>query len=138
MVMALLRLSNYTRDAGLQEAAERALQSFASRLNDQGPALPALMSAWIYYLEPKTQVVLSAHSRDEGFEALAAAAARRFLPEATLLAAVDGGAREALERWIPEVAAMAAVEGRACAYVCRDFACVAPVTTPGELAKLLN
>ena len=138
MVMALLRLSNYTRDAGLQEAAERALKGFASRLNDQGPALPAMMSAWIHSLEPKTQVVFSAETRDEAFDALAGAAARRFLPEATLLAAVDGAGRESLAKWIPEVAAMGPAEGRACAYVCRDFACQAPVTTPGELAKLLN
>ncbi|MBA3976041.1 MAG: thioredoxin domain-containing protein [Candidatus Solibacter sp.] len=138
LVMALLRLGNYTRDAQLQEAAERALQSFASRLNDQGPALPALMSAWIHYLEPKTQVVFSAETRDEALDTLAAATARRFLPEATLLAAVDGGCREALAKWIPEVAAMAPVAGNSCAYVCRDFACLAPVTTPDELAKLLN
>ena len=138
LVMALLRIAAYTREPRLQEAAERALQAFAARLNDQGPALPAMLSAYMFHLAPKTQVVFAAASLDDNLRALASAAASRFLPEATLLAAIEGPTRDALAKWLPEVAAMSSIGGQAAAYLCRDFACLAPVTSPEELSKLLN
>ncbi len=137
-VMALFRLAAYTREHLLQEAAERALRAFAARLNDQGPALPVMLSAYMFHLAPKTQVVFAAGSLDGNLGALAAAAGRRFLPEATLLAAIEGPCRDMLAGWLPEVAAMSSIDGRAAAYLCRDFACQAPVTSPEELTKLLN
>jgi uncharacterized protein YyaL (SSP411 family) len=75
---------------------------------------------------------------DGNLRALAATAGRRFLPEAALLAAIEGPCRDTLAGWLPEVAAMSSIDGRAAAYLCRDFACQAPVTSPEELAKLLN
>ncbi len=138
LVMALLRMAAYTREPCLQQAAERALHAFAARLNDQGPALPAMLSAYMLHLAPKTQLVFAAGSRGGDLHALASAAARRFLPEATLLAAIEGPTRDALAKWLPEVAAMSPVDGHAAAYMCRDFACLAPVTSPDELSKLLN
>jgi len=138
LVMALLRIAAYTREPRLQDAAERALQAFAVRLNDQGPTLPAMLSAYMFHLAPKTQVVFAASSLNDNIQALASSVARRFLPEATLLAAIEGPTRDALANWLPEVAAMSSIGGLAAAYLCRDFACLAPVTSPEELAKLLN
>lgn len=61
----------------------------------------------------------------------------RLGPRRALLAA-DGGAGQ---RWLAEKnAALAAMEpqgGRVTAYVCEDFTCQAPVTTPEELRRLL-
>ena len=45
--------------------------------------------------------------------------------------------RSALERVLPWVSGMAARDGRATAYVCRDFACQAPVHTPEALLAQL-
>jgi uncharacterized protein YyaL (SSP411 family) len=138
LIMALLRLSTYTREPRLQESAERALRAFAARLNDQGPALPAMLSAYLFHLAPKVQIVFAATARNAAFGTLTVAPSARFLPEATLLGAIDGPARETLARWLPEIADMAPVEGAAAAYLCRDFACLAPVTSAKELVELLN
>ncbi len=138
MVMALLRLAAYTRLPDLEVAAERTLQAFASRLNEQGPALPAMLSAWIFHLAPKTQIVFAATARDEAFDAFTRAVAGRFLPEATLLGAVEGPARDRLACWLPEIASMGSMDGNPAAYVCRDFACLAPVSSPEDLVELLD
>jgi uncharacterized protein YyaL (SSP411 family) len=46
--------------------------------------------------------------------------------------------REALERVLPWVKSMVARGGRATAYVCRDFACQAPVHTAEALVGQLG
>jgi len=138
MAVALLRLAGYTRADGLGEAAGRVFGAFAERLNGQGPALPAMLSAWMHHQSPKTQIVFAAAARDSAFDALADACASRFLPEATLLAAIGGRPAETLSRWFPETASMAPLPGGAAAFVCRDMACLAPVTSPEALIKLLN
>ena len=60
-------------------------------------------------------------------------ASETYLPHRLLVRAAAGA---------PDVPAPArdrpAVDGRATAYVCRHFACSAPVTTPAELRALLS
>jgi uncharacterized protein YyaL (SSP411 family) len=46
--------------------------------------------------------------------------------------------REGLSRLASFVAGMHPIDGKSAAYVCRDFVCLAPVTTAGELEALLS
>ena len=41
--------------------------------------------------------------------------------------------RESIVRLLPWIESMRAIDGRATAYVCRDFACQAPATSPAQL-----
>ncbi len=138
MAMALLRLAAYTRMPGFQESADRLFAAFARQLSGQGPALPAMLSAWMYHLAPKTQIVFCAQRRDDSLNALAAAAGARFLPEACLAAVTGVESREALSRWLPEAAAMIPPDGQPAAFLCRDYVCLAPVNSPETLDELLK
>jgi uncharacterized protein len=59
----------------------------------------------------------------------------RYLPASVLACAVPGDS-EAIQA-IPLLADRPLKDGRATAYVCQNFACQAPVNTPGELERLL-
>jgi uncharacterized protein len=63
--------------------------------------------------------------------------AQRYLPFATTLGLAEER-RERLAAVLPLVAAMKLVGGKPAVYVCRNFACAAPVTTVEELEKVLR
>jgi uncharacterized protein YyaL (SSP411 family) len=141
----LLRLAAIRGDDGAGGAARegcrargrRTIEAFAARWSRAPHALPQLLCALELALESPRHVVLAGDPRAEDFQALAAVTAERLGPRRTLLAA-DG--REG-QRWLaaraPWIAAMTPRDGRATAYVCEDYACQAPVTTPAELRRLL-
>jgi uncharacterized protein YyaL (SSP411 family) len=55
----------------------------------------------------------------------------------SLVLTLGPGAPERLATVAPFLSGMHRVDGQAAAYVCRDFACRAPVTTPEALAREL-
>jgi uncharacterized protein YyaL (SSP411 family) len=51
---------------------------------------------------------------------------------------VPGPEQEAVAKLLPFAGAMAQRDGRATAYVCRNFTCKEPVTTPDALSRQLE
>jgi uncharacterized protein YyaL (SSP411 family) len=121
--------------------AERAAKIFAA-LRPQWTAtpqgLPQLLCAVELVMDAPRTVVLAGDPAAADFRALAAVLAESLGPRRALLCA-DGGAGQ---RWLaarrPYLADMKPRDGRATAYVCENFACQAPVTTPAELRAQLS
>ena len=61
------------------------------------------------------------------------AVARQYLPFAVTVIAEPGAQQERLARTIPLIGAMRMKDLKPTAYVCRDFACQAPVTSAEAL-----
>ena len=101
-------------------------------------ALPQLLCALESALLPPRHAVLAGDPAAADFRALAAVLHGRLGVRRTLLAA-DGGEGQ---RWLavraPWIAEMRPVGGQATAYVCAEFVCQAPVTTPEELRAALT
>jgi len=60
---------------------------------------------------------------------------RRYLPNSVLACAAPDNSQAI--QVIPLLADRPLEDGRATAYVCQNFACLAPVNTPEELTRLL-
>jgi uncharacterized protein YyaL (SSP411 family) len=140
MAMNLFRLAELTGSEELRETAADTLRAFAGRLSNQGPALPAMLSAWMLHLSGRVQVVVAGDPHHETAKAMIATVrtnARRgvalFVPDR------HEDDRKRLESWIPPIAAMKPGQGGLpAAYVCRDFTCQAPVFSVVELEELLH
>jgi uncharacterized protein len=149
-VMNLLTLSHLVEDAGWTKKIEQTLRLFGSRLEQMGRAVPMMAAALSTYWAGPQQIVIAGAGRAggarapggaggdvDGAGALATAVATRYLPFAVSLR-LTPEQQGALVSSLPMVAGMKPVNGAAAAYVCRNFACRAPVTSAEELEKELR
>ena len=135
-VLNLLMLSHLTADASMTEKVEQTLSAFSSRAAQMGRAIPMMMAALSTYYAGMPQIVIVGERGADDRSALAQAVRRKYAPTA-LVVPVTPQQQESLTRVLPWIGAMQAVDGRATAYVCRDFTCQAPTTSPIELAAQL-
>jgi uncharacterized protein len=133
----LVALGRLTGDDELWELGRRTLASYAGLLaKAPGPAGAQSLQALDLVVGPTREVVIAGDPTHAGTQALLAEIRRRFLPR-TLLVQRGEDAGE-LADLVPFVAAQGPREGRPTAYVCRDYACAAPVHDPADLARQLS
>ncbi|HMB69121.1 MAG TPA: thioredoxin domain-containing protein [bacterium] len=127
----MVRLARMTGHAGYRGAAERALRAFTPVLERQPAAALSLLLALEALLRPGGEIALVGDPDAADTRRLVDAVHREYLPGA-VLALRPAGDDESAEL-IPLLAGKEPVDGAAAAYVCRNFACRAPVTTPEDL-----
>jgi len=132
-VMNLLRLSHLVENAEWEAKIDRTLRLFGSRLEQMGRAVPMMGAALSTALAGLQQVVLV--GREEDRAALARVVGRKYLPFAMIFE-VPEEHRDRVAAVMPLVAAMRPPQGGAAAYVCRNFACQAPVSDPMALERM--
>jgi uncharacterized protein YyaL (SSP411 family) len=110
----------------------------AAALRAQWTRLPQLLCALELALLPPRHAVLAGDPAAADFRALAAVLHARLGVRRTLLAADGGEGQRWLAARAPWIAAMRPVGGKATAYVCAEFVCQAPVTTPEALRSALT
>jgi hypothetical protein len=126
-VRNLLTLGRLTGDQALIDRAGRTLQRYGSEIGRVARVMPFMVSNVARWHAGSTEIVLVGGDDAAGFDALDAALGRRYLPWAVQVPVRPADQRGALAR-LPWIQAMSARDGQAAAYVCRDFACQAPVT----------
>jgi hypothetical protein len=84
------------------------------------------------------QVVIVGPPGAPATRALHAVVARRYLPHAIVIPVEPGPRQAKVAARLPWIGAMATTDDRPSAYVCRDLACLAPVTTAQELEAILG
>jgi hypothetical protein len=160
----LLRLAAMLHREDFRERGLRTIEAFRAQWLGAPYAMPQMLCALEFALQPPPQVVLAGNPGADDFLALAAVLHERPGPRRVLLCA-DSGAGQASFRlrqgyvgqagqvdstcstssghaWlaarVPELAAMRPVDGRAMAYVCDNFTCRQPVGDVAALRALLG
>jgi uncharacterized protein YyaL (SSP411 family) len=130
----VLALTHLVGDAAMHERIERSMALFREHL---GRAVPMMLAALSVYHAGMPQIVVAGETGAPDTRALLDALRVSYRPAAVVVPAFAQH-RTALERVLPWVSGMVARDGRATAYVCRDFACRAPVHTAEALVAQLN
>ena len=130
-----LVLAHLAGDTAAGDRAERTLARYGPRAGHAARAVPMMLCALSAWHAGYAQIVIAASQDAAGTRALAVELARHYLPFAVIVPRAGDGA---LDRVLPMAAAMLPREGRATAYVCRDFTCLAPATSPEALAAQLG
>ena len=131
----LLRIADLTGEAALEEHAAGALRMVRADLARFPQAFGTALIALDHLLTERREIAVVGAASDPRTAALVEAARRGSGPF-DALAVGDPSAAEAAEA-APLLAGRPLVDGAPAAYVCRRFACRAPVTRPDELAAAL-
>jgi len=135
-IEALLRLADLDDDPGMRAAAERALHLFGAQMEKQPFGTAYLLGVLDDFVRGPVDVVIAGPRSAPETRALERAAHAVYLPNATVFIADPSVAAEAASPIV--LRDKTPIDGHAAAYVCRGFACSAPVTDPAELERLLR
>jgi uncharacterized protein len=134
---ALLGYAALTGSARYREAAEAALgvlPAIAARYPRAAGAGLAVAEAW---LAGPPEIAVVGDEDDERTRVLHQAALHAAPPGAVLALGDGSPGSEELEGSVPLLVGRRLVDGAPAAYVCRQFTCQAPVTTPQQLREML-
>ncbi len=133
VAFGLLRLGALTGEDAYAEQAMTVMRPLGNAVKRFPQAFGHLLRAMAFRLRPPREVALVGSPADV---AAFADVVRGALRPALVVAAGPGGAGAGDP--VPLLRERPLVDGAAAAYVCEGFVCRAPVTTPAELAALLQ
>ncbi|MGH2496920.1 MAG: thioredoxin domain-containing protein [Ktedonobacteraceae bacterium] len=131
----LLRLVAFTGEEAYRQRADDYLRALADIMAQHPQSFGHALGALDFVLSPVKEFAIIGDPQADDTHALLRVINSRFLPNSVLACAVAGDAASASA--VPLLQDRPMREGKATAYVCQHFACLAPVTTPEELEKLL-
>jgi uncharacterized protein len=134
-VLNLLTLAHLTDDTDARAKIEQTLGRFGPRAGRAARAIPLMLAGLSAWHAGAAQIVIVGDAATRA--PLEQALAHHYLPFAIQIP-VAPEHQSVLAQAMPFAGAMRAVDGRATAYVCRDFACRAPVTTAEALLAELG
>ncbi|MCY3003175.1 MAG: thioredoxin domain-containing protein [Planctomycetota bacterium] len=125
----LLRLAELTGRGPLAQRAETAIRSAGAMINRYPQAFSQMLAAVDFIAAGPREIVIAGELSDPRTRALVAAVRGRFQPQRTV-ALADSRADTVL---MPILDGKGATAAGPRAFVCRNYACRAPVTTPEAL-----
>ena len=129
----MVRVAELTGDEELRRGASIVLETATELMMRHGPAFGHLLGVADMVVHGAVEVALVGRPGSPDFEALTRAVAAQYVPSLVLAGGAPGGADV-----IPLLAGREARGGAATAYVCRQFACDAPVTDAAGLREQLG
>jgi uncharacterized protein YyaL (SSP411 family) len=134
----LLRLAQIRADKQMEERGTKTIRTFSPTLSRFPSAMPQMLVAINFSLAKPQQIVIAGKSDTAETRALLSEVHRQFLPNKILLLADGADGQKYLGEKNEALRAMSMVNGKPAAYVCENFTCKAPVSSPSELRKLLT
>ena len=130
----LLKLAGYTNDAQYLDIADRSLAQMQSAMAQYPLGFGQWLQGLTYALSKPKEIAIVGDPDSTGTEALLSVVRDGYQPFQVVArgSLIPEGAQ------VPLLQDRDLVERHAAAYVCRDFACQAPVTDPGVLQSLLD
>ncbi|HEY6080770.1 MAG TPA: thioredoxin domain-containing protein [Polyangiaceae bacterium] len=130
---ALFRLARHLARPEWEERARQALRGYAQAIERLPRAFGSSLNALDFWSEASLELVLVGSPQTEGYAPLLASIAEKYLPNR-----IEAHVDPAHPPRLPLAEGKGLLEGKAALYVCRNFTCQAPVTTPQAAAELLT
>jgi hypothetical protein len=132
---ALARLSFHLDREDLRAAAERAISAYGKQINRIPHGFAKSLAVVDLLLEGPTELALIGTPGERRYEALRAEIGRHYLPN-RIIAHHDPAVGDPPP--FPLLQGKGFINGQSALYVCRNFACQAPITDPALVAPALS
>ena len=129
---ALLRLAVLLEKGHYRDEAERILATMQETMRRAPNGFGRLLAVADACLAPSQEIVVVGEPAAAATQALLAEVRRRYLPHTVVALGRPGE-----ESTLPLLEGRGLVQGQPAAYVCENYACQLPVTTPEALGRLL-
>ncbi len=136
-LLNLQRLAVLLDRSDLADAAREMAVTFSNKVTESPFSSERMLSALDFYHRRPKEIAFAARAADgENLNRLVLAAWRTYVPNAVFAALVeDSPHAEEDAKHVPLLAGKKSVNGRAAAYICKDYACKAPVTDEASLIE---
>src|SRR5262249_34020531 len=134
--LALLKLSFMTGEAAFQQPALGILRMMQQAMSKMPGGFGYLLCALDLYLSEPKEIALIGDPGSHEIRLFVNEVYSRYLPNKVIASSKEGDPSAAES--IGLLRGKSAIDGRPTAYVCRNYVCLAPVTTPEELAAQLD
>jgi uncharacterized protein YyaL (SSP411 family) len=131
----LLRLAAFTGEEGYRQRADDYLRPIADVMAQHPQAFGHVLGALDFALSPVKEFAIMGNPSEADTLSLLEVINGRYLPN-SVLACADPADSAAVQA-VPLLADRPLKEGKATAYVCQNFACLAPVNMAEELEQLI-
>jgi uncharacterized protein len=135
-VLNVLTLAHLTGDDAYRVKAERTLARYGPRAGGAARVIPMMLCGLSQWHSPSMQIVVVGGRSAAPVRDLEEEIAAHYLPFAVHVPVDPDRTQQALGARLPFVDGMKAHGGGA-VYVCRDFTCLQPVSSPEALRKEL-
>jgi len=130
----LLRLSIILDRKDYREKAESIFRAFASQMERSPGAFERLSCGADFYHDRVKEIAIIGDPQSADTQALIRTVYDRYLPNKVVVSAPD----KIEDQTMPLLKGKTRKQGKATAYVCENYRCQLPVTSPQELAKQLD
>jgi uncharacterized protein YyaL (SSP411 family) len=138
-VMNLWRMGQIYHDDVLLDHARHAVRAPSSRLEAQPFAMPLLLVGASLLETPPIHLILHSPSpAHPGLAPLLAEARRSYLPQMVVIQIADAASRAAFAPRYAVIENLPAQPAAPTAYLCENFTCRLPVTTPEDLREIIS
>lgn len=136
MLWNLARLARLTGQTSYEEHADQAIKAFSTQIRGGARAHTQFLMGLDFYLGPTHEVVVSGDPADPETKAMMRALSTGFRPRLVAIQRPLG--EPAIIALAPFTKSQVAVGGKPTAYVCQNFACLAPVQGVEAMLKALT
>jgi uncharacterized protein YyaL (SSP411 family) len=134
----LLRVGRITSNADLEAKAHRLFSTFAATISRYPAGYAQLLNGLDFALGPSSDITVAGKAGSPSLQTMIRVIQARFLPRKVLLVRHDGATAQRLAKIASHTKEQVSIGDRATAYVCRDRACLRPITELHELEFALN
>ncbi|MCH7590218.1 thioredoxin domain-containing protein [PVC group bacterium] len=135
----LVRLSRITARQDYALKAEELMKSFAGNISDNPSSYAQFLIGLSFMLGPSKEIVIVGSPQEADFQKLYAQINDPFLPRKVVLhRPYDVTDTDVSVRIAPYIKGQNAMDGKATVFVCENYACKSPVTSPEALMPLLQ